>query len=189
MKPCVFTARGSVVCFTAPHACSYDSPTKGEKRADLFTGEIADHAAELSRSSILRLDSPYGSDRTWRYKYFKMALHQTIPSQSLLLDIHGAAKHHPFDICFGTAQCLPDQHILLAYAIQLATSYGFSFTVNQPFAGKNGLTNYWQDLNGDGTALQIELNRSLRDLDTGGYVMKTRTVPFLAALARAIEKR
>ena len=187
MKPCVFTARGSTVCFTAPHACSYKSPTKGPKRADLFTGEIAKLAAEISDTSVLCLDSPYGSDRTWRYKYFKQALHQTVPSSSLLLDIHGAGSHHPFDICFGTGFINPYSHHMLDVAIQLAKVYGFRYEVNKPFAGRNGLAGYWQQRNGAGTALQIELHRALRDLDAGGTSMHMRTVPFLAEFALMLE--
>jgi hypothetical protein len=189
MKPCIFTARGSTVCFTAPHARSYESPTKGSKLADLYTGEIAAQAADLSNSSVLRLNAPYGSGRTWRYKYFKKALHQTVPKSSLLLDIHGAGGHHPFEICFGTGYMNPANHPMLNAAIQLARVYGFKYAVNHPFAGKSGLTAYWQKRNGDGTALQIELHRALRDMDADGATMQMRTVPFLAELALMLENR
>ena len=174
-----FTDYGSKLILSAPHAtCSFVK--KHEKLADLFTGAIAQYLGMKNHiSTIIRTKfTPYKaliSDYIFENKL----------DEHYFLDLHGFDKDIDYDICLGTADCLPEDCPYLAEILEVAKKYHLKTIVNHPsYTGMVGLTGRYQVACGKPYVIQMEIKRYLRDFYRNPEMVREITIPFLTDITK-----
>jgi len=178
-----YAERGSRLILSAPHAtCSFVK--KHEKLADLFTGAIAQYLGMKNHiSTIIRT----------KYTPYKALISDYIFENKLdnhyFLDLHGFDKDIDYDICLGTADCLPEDCPYLAEILDIAKKYHLKTIVNHPnYTGMVGLTGRYQIACGKPNVIQMEIKRYLRDFYNNPDTVLDVTIPFLTDVIRLYEK-
>ena len=174
-----YTERGSKLILSAPHAtCSFVN--KHEKVADLFTGAIAQYIGIKNHiSTLIRV----------KYTPYKALISDYIFENHLdnhyFLDLHGFDKDIGYDICLGTADCLPEDCPYLADILKITDKYHLKTIVNHPnYTGMVGLTGRYQIACGKPHVIQIEIKRYLRDFYKNKEMVQNITIPFLSEITK-----
>ena len=151
------------VLLTAVHTYTQDNFEK-YKKSELFTGAIAKYVAENTDCYyyIKQMDNGIDSNSN-KEDIFKEELLSIIKENGikLVIDIHGAKKHHDFDVELGTLDNKTiEKSILKNLELELNKFEINNIKYNNPFKG-GGITKYVY-FNSDADVFQIEINGKYR---------------------------
>ncbi|TMW72343.1 N-formylglutamate amidohydrolase [Alteribacter natronophilus] len=164
--PADFREGSNSVLITAPHTVTHIRD--GEvKLSEPYTGALALLMNEYSGAHTLYALKETRDPNQYNDTYFKEEMSRVIRKYniSLVIDLHGAASHRPFDVDIGTS------HGTLAGAGDVSrlkdslAKYDYHRTYeNHTFTASDAshVANYAVNERGV-TAMQVELNRSMRD--------------------------
>jgi len=169
----VLTDRGSTLILSAPHA-TQSFTNKHDKKADLYTGALAQYLGEITNTSTLI--------RT-KYTPYKALISDYVIEHHLenhyFLDIHGFKQDIDFDICLGIADFDNKLYPYLEDICSTAKKYGLKVAVNHPdYTGRAGLTGRFQKAFQKPNVIQIELKPHLRDFFNSPETVQNITIPF-----------
>ncbi|WP_066634893.1 hypothetical protein [Desulfolucanica intricata] len=155
------------VLLSAPHAVRHSRLGK-TKPADTYTGTVAVLLHHLVNCSVLVNRRNYGGDpnfdRVCAYKDYLKGILKT-QQVNLVLDLHGAAERHGFDLDLGTlnGRSLRNRPELLEYVADSFKRYGITnLSVDYfPAAKQHTVTRFVCEELGL-PALQFEISRKYR---------------------------
>jgi hypothetical protein len=152
----------SPILVVAAHSVAHVRAAR-PKRAEFWTGAVAESLGSLLGASVLTALSPrYEATTAASPDEFLAVLRMVLASRPvrLVFDIHGLGARHAMDINVGSAG-FPDRTLVARLAEALAKD--FSVSVDTPYGGRTGITamvNHDSDL--PASAIQLELNTRLR---------------------------
>ena len=153
------------VLLTAPHSVE-QSLDSGVKLREPYTKAIALYvASELNLNAFVKLRDTSIDANKDEYEDFKTEQRRIINNKGILLslDIHGASSYRDFDIELGTINNLSADYSTINELKEAFQEQGFNVVINDPFKGGAVTKNVYGFT--DAEAIQIEINRKLRDIE------------------------
>lgn len=172
----------SNVVVVAPHSVWHYRA--GEpKKPDLMTGGMAEALADSLGASVLTVAgevSDWGDNWSTRDDEFTRILN-SLPSDSLVIDIHGMSDSCGVDVAVGTAGQTSDRVRQLSSEL-LNNTHGYNVDVDGIFTGSASYTDTSYLSSRGIDCVQVELSRSLR---RGGSAQAT--VDWLSDAINSVE--
>lgn len=167
VNPFLYLEGNIPILISAPHAVRHIRG-KNIKPSDEFTGSLVYLLQSLTGCHGLAVTKLYGGDPNWdKDCIYKEKISQIWREHDiqLVLDIHGAARTHPFDVDIGTMRgrsLLEKSHLLSVVRNKFAEAGLNGISIDHFSAGeKNTVTKFVaEELKIP--ALQIELNKQFR---------------------------
>ena len=153
------------VLLTVPHSAK-QSLESGVKLGEPYTKAIALYvASSLDINALVKVKDTYIDANKDEYEEFKTEQRRIINNKGILLslDIHGASRDRDFDIELGTINNLSADYSTINELKEAFQELGLSVAVNDPFKGGAVTKNVYGFT--DAEAIQIEINRNLRDIN------------------------
>jgi hypothetical protein len=174
------------VAITAPHAVGHFRDGV-RKRADRFTGSLAEVLAAASGSSALVLAGSGPGDANWDESHpLKDALLGLLPNHGVIVDLHGMRDSHGSDVCVGRGR-LPDSSGSAAVAdavLACCRAAGLIVSVDRPFDARRPQTvTSFAQAHG-AAAAQVEIAARLRSPHAEPEAARRLLGALLAAIAR-----
>ncbi len=147
--------------FSAPHSIT-QVRNGSEKRAEFFTGAIAEYLAEeLNAHAVTslagRAESPNAGSPDQYRTVLEMALRST--ELNTFVDLHGMSDRYGLDVCVGLAGREMDRHTTNLLTVLESR---FRVGVNKPFGGSGSLAAWVNRQFPNVVGIQIELSTLLR---------------------------
>lgn len=152
------------VIITVPHSIKQVRENGDIKLEEPFTKAIAKYVANEIDCYYLIKNKDTGIDaNSYEEEAFKKELLKLIKTEDikLVIDLHGAALSHDFDIEFGTLNNLSADYSTIHELKEAFIEQGvINIAFNHPFKGGGITRSVYFDSNSD--AIQIEINRKFR---------------------------
>lgn len=153
------------VLLTVPHSVEQNLDA-GVKLSEPYTKAIALYvASELDLNALVKVKDTFIDANKDEYEEFKTEQRRIINNKGILLslDIHGASRDRDFDIELGTINNLSADYSTINELKEAFEEQGLKVSVNDPFKGGAVTKNVYGYT--DAEAIQIEVNRNLRDIN------------------------
>ena len=153
------------VLLTAPHSVE-QSLDEGVKLSEPYTKAIALYvASELNLNALVKVRDTSIDANKDEYEDFKTEQRRIINNNGILLslDIHGASVLRDFDIELGTINNLSADYSTINELKEAFQEQGLNVVINDPFKGGAVTKNVYGFT--DAEAIQIEVNRKLRNIE------------------------
>ncbi len=161
----LYVSGSNEVLLTAPHTMEQVLET-GIKLSEPYTKAIALYVAgELGINAFVKVRDTFIDANKDEYEKFKTEQRRIINNKGILLslDIHGASQDRDFDIELGTVNNLSADYSTINELKETFQEQGLNVVINDPFKGGAVTKNVYGFT--DAEAIQIEINRKLRDIE------------------------